>query len=106
MRRLVGVALTAIAITGAAAVPANAATAYAAAAATRGVSGCFAYSYSPGDATTTVYYHNRCNYEENLMIQWHFHYDDIPVPANGKGNKWRTDDVEWVCDAVVASSCS
>jgi hypothetical protein len=34
----------------------------------RGVSGCFAYSYSPGNISTTVYYHNRCKTGHYLEI--------------------------------------
>lgn len=54
-----------------------------------GVSGCFAWSWVPGDATTTVYYHNRCSTKKTLNIWWSnggpapssYH-----VPGNGKGN--------------------
>ncbi|WP_433188791.1 hypothetical protein [Actinoallomurus sp. CA-150999] len=35
---------------------------------TRGVSGCFAYSYNPGITTTTVYWHNRCKTTHNIKI--------------------------------------
>src|SRR4051812_27146170 len=35
---------------------------------TRGVNGCFAYSYSPGITTTTVYWHNRCKTTHRIKI--------------------------------------
>jgi hypothetical protein len=83
--RATAVALTTTAVLGLSAVPAFAAST------TRGVSGCFAYSYSPGWMTTTVYFHNRCTTRHKLDIQWYGNqYKDAikSVPANGKGSVW------------------
>ncbi|WP_035851167.1 hypothetical protein [Kitasatospora azatica] len=38
----------------------------------RGVTGCFAWSWDPGFAWTTVYWHNRCDTAHVLRISWKY----------------------------------
>lgn len=54
------------------------------------VTGCFSYSYEEGNATTTVYYHNRCENSRvlNITRKGDFCNDGISfaVDGNKKGN--------------------
>ncbi|MFD7602360.1 hypothetical protein ACFWAN_17815 [Streptomyces mirabilis] len=95
MRRVAGIALSVVALIGAAAMPANAATM---SAETRGGDGCFAYSYEPGWATTTVYYHNRCDHKEIIYLHWFLTNDQITVDAGAKGHKERAQKIMDIWD--------
>ena len=55
-----------------------------------GVAGCIAWSWSDGNVTTNVYYHNRCNDAHVLEIFWDkptgMYHEDIRVAADANGN--------------------
>ncbi|WP_030237458.1 hypothetical protein [Streptomyces sp. NRRL S-350] len=72
---------------------------------TRGVDGCFAYSYEPGFATTTVYFHNRCDEPRYIKIAWKWvglKASRIRVDGDGKGNEQRRSEPDSVWDDGAA----
>ncbi|MEU4303683.1 hypothetical protein [Kitasatospora aureofaciens] len=59
---------------------------------TRDTDGCFVYSYDPGWATTTVYFHNRCDKAHYIKIVWKWSglkASRIRVDGDGKGHEER-----------------
>jgi hypothetical protein len=53
-----------------------------------GSTGCFSWSWSDGNVSTTVYYHNTCGRSAQIGIRWRFDSDIqwYTVGANQKGH--------------------
>ncbi|MBX7468197.1 MULTISPECIES: hypothetical protein [Streptomyces] len=64
----------------------------------RGSSGCFNWSWADGVSTTTVYFHNTCNYTSTINIWWRQGGSDYmrasTVAADGKGSLWHDGSVK------------
>lgn len=58
----------------------------------RGTSGCFNWSWADGVSTTTVYFHNTCNYTSTINIWWQqgssTYMRASTVGPDGKGSLW------------------
>ncbi|MFF3155034.1 hypothetical protein [Streptomyces sp. NPDC057910] len=74
----------------------------------RGSSGCFNWSWADGVSTTTVYFHNTCNYTSTINIWWRQGGSDYmrasTVAADGKGSLWH--DGRAACGTTARSRAS
>ncbi|GAA4086762.1 hypothetical protein GCM10022284_23940 [Streptomyces hundungensis] len=99
MRKLMKAAIAASLVVGSIAITAPAEAATASPMSThRGSSGCFNWSWADGVSTTTVYFHNTCNYTSTINIWWRQGGSDYmrasTVAADGKGSLWHDGSVK------------